>query len=76
MSTPTKTVTGTFVWHDHMSNDAASAQGFYGKLLGWQTEVFKPGEMDYPMISAAELPAPTRATSCPAQSFPSIGEAQ
>lgn len=51
MSTPTKTATGTFVWHDHMSNDAASAQGFYGKLLGWQTEVFKPGEMDYPMIS-------------------------
>ena len=51
MSTPTKTATGTVVWHDHMSNDAATAQGFYGKLLGWQTEVFKPGEMDYPMIA-------------------------
>jgi predicted enzyme related to lactoylglutathione lyase len=51
MSTPTKTALGTVVWHDHMSSDAATAQRFYGELLGWGTEVFKQGDMDYQMIS-------------------------
>lgn len=51
MSTPTQTAIGRFVWHDHWSGDVSKAQGFYSALLGWQTETFKPGEMDYPMIS-------------------------
>jgi predicted enzyme related to lactoylglutathione lyase len=52
MSTEIKTAVGRFVWHDHMSTDPAKAQEFYGQLLGWTTEVWKPGEMDYPMITA------------------------
>jgi predicted enzyme related to lactoylglutathione lyase len=46
-----KTAIGRFVWHDHISNDPDKARDFYSKLLGWKTEVFKPGEMDYPMIT-------------------------
>jgi predicted enzyme related to lactoylglutathione lyase len=43
-----------FVWHDHISGDPAAASGFYGDLFGWEIEVWKPGEMDYPMIKVAE----------------------
>lgn len=46
-----KTAIGRFVWHDHISNDPDKARDFYSKLLGWKTEVFMPGEMDYPAIS-------------------------
>lgn len=46
-----KTAIGRFVWHDHISNDPNKARDFYSKLLGWKTEVFMPGEMDYPAIS-------------------------
>ena len=42
---------GTFVWHEQVSSDQTQAQDFYGKLFGWGTEVFKPGEIDYAMIS-------------------------
>src|SRR5438045_2534359 len=31
---------------------ADAAKRFYAELLGWDVEVWKPGEMDYPMISA------------------------
>jgi predicted enzyme related to lactoylglutathione lyase len=50
MSTQVQTVVGRVVWHDHQSSDPQRAIGFYTDLLGWQTEVWKPGEMDYPMI--------------------------
>jgi uncharacterized protein len=43
---------GTFVWHEHVSSDPEKAKGFYTELFGWGTEVFKPGEIDYAMISA------------------------
>ena len=43
--------TGRIVWHELMTNDVEKARGFYADLLGWQTEVWKPGEMDYTMIS-------------------------
>jgi uncharacterized protein len=46
-----KTAIGRFVWHDHISNDADKARDFYSQLLGWTAEVWKPGEMDYPMIT-------------------------
>src|SRR5919109_1607607 len=52
MSTEVKTAVGRFVWHDHVSSDPAKAQEFYSSLFGWTTEVFKPGEIDYPMIIA------------------------
>jgi len=50
MSTDVKTAVGRFVWHDHVSNDPGKAKDFYASLFGWETEVFKPGEIDYPMI--------------------------
>ena len=49
-----ETAVGRFVWHDHVSGDPAAASGFYGDLLGWEIEVWKPGEMDYPMIKARQ----------------------
>jgi uncharacterized protein len=52
MSTPVQTALGAFVWHDYNSSDPQKAQQFYTNLFGWQTEAFKPGEMDYTMIVA------------------------
>jgi predicted enzyme related to lactoylglutathione lyase len=51
VSTATTTV-GKFVWHEQVSSDPGQAQGFYTKLFGWGTETFKPGEIDYTMISS------------------------
>src|SRR5262249_13832877 len=47
-----KTWVGRFVWHEQVSSDPTQAQEFYKQLFGWGTEVFKPGEVDYTMISA------------------------
>ncbi len=47
-----KTRIGKFVWHEQVSDDPGQAQGFYTQLFGWGTEVFKPGEIDYTMISS------------------------
>jgi predicted enzyme related to lactoylglutathione lyase len=52
VSTATSTV-GKFVWHEQVSSDPKQAQDFYTQLFGWDTEVFKPGEADYTMISSA-----------------------
>jgi predicted enzyme related to lactoylglutathione lyase len=46
------TKVGKFVWHEQVSPDPTQAQAFYTELFGWGTEVFKPGEADYTMISA------------------------
>jgi predicted enzyme related to lactoylglutathione lyase len=43
---------GKFVWHEQVSSDPKEAQNFYTQLFGWDTEVFKPGEADYTMISS------------------------
>jgi predicted enzyme related to lactoylglutathione lyase len=51
MSTVASTV-GKFVWHEQVSSDPEQAQAFYTQLFGWKTEVFKPGEADYTMISS------------------------
>jgi predicted enzyme related to lactoylglutathione lyase len=51
MNTVASTV-GKFVWHEQVSSDPEQAKAFYTELFGWQTEVFKPGEVDYTMISA------------------------
>src|SRR5438045_3286042 len=52
MSTEVKTAVGRIVWHDHVSADPGRAQEFYNGLCGWTSEMFKPGEIDYPMIIA------------------------
>jgi predicted enzyme related to lactoylglutathione lyase len=46
------TVVGRFVWHEQVSDDPKQAQDFYTSLFGWGTDVFKPGEIDYTMISS------------------------
>ena len=46
------TTAGKFVWHEHVSSDPKQAEGFYTQLFGWGTEIFKPGEADYTMISS------------------------
>jgi uncharacterized protein len=51
VSTIASTV-GKFVWHEQVSSDPAQAKGFYTQLFGWGTETFKPGEIDYTMISS------------------------
>jgi uncharacterized protein len=51
MSTVTTSV-GKFVWHEQVSSDPKQARDFYTQLFGWGTEVFKPGEIDYTMISS------------------------
>ena len=52
MATDVSTRVGRFVWHDLLTGDVERAKAFYTDLLGWEIEVFKPGEMDYPMISS------------------------
>ena len=52
MSTTTGTRVGHFVWHELMTSDVEAAKAFYGALFGWEFEIYKPGEMDYTMISA------------------------
>jgi len=52
MTTGMQTAVGRFVWHDLNTTDVEAAKGFYTQLLAWDVEVWKPGEMDYPMISA------------------------
>ena len=47
-----ETWVGRFVWHEQVSSDPKQAQDFYTQLFGWGTEVFKPGEIDYAMISS------------------------
>jgi uncharacterized protein len=45
---------GKFVWHEQVSSDPKQAQDFYTQLFGWGTEVYKPGDLDYTMISSGE----------------------
>jgi uncharacterized protein len=52
MSTRVQTQVGQFIWHDLLTTDIEQAKGFYGELLGWEIETWKPGEVDYPMIKA------------------------
>jgi uncharacterized protein len=52
MNTYIETALGTFVWHDHTSDDVDKAKSFYADLLGWEYESFQGGGMDYPMIKA------------------------
>jgi uncharacterized protein len=51
MSTAATTV-GKFVWHEQVSSEPSQAQDFYTRLFGWETELYRPDETDYAMISA------------------------
>jgi uncharacterized protein len=51
VSTQTASRVGTFVWHENVSADPKRAQDFYTQLFGWQIEVFKNDQVEYPMIS-------------------------
>jgi uncharacterized protein len=51
VSTVASTV-GRFVWHEQVSSDPRRAEDFYTQLFGWETEDFKPAEVDYTMISS------------------------
>jgi uncharacterized protein len=54
---------GRFVWHEQVSTEPERAQGFYTALFGWDTEVFKPGEVDYTMITSGGAPHGAFATA-------------
>ena len=49
-----ETAVGRIGWHELLTRDVEAAKAFYGRLLGWETEVFKPGEMGYEMIKSGE----------------------
>ncbi len=51
MSTQVTSRIGTFVWHENVTTDPKRAQEFYTELFGWDIEVFKTDEFEYPMIS-------------------------
>jgi uncharacterized protein len=51
VSTVSSTI-GKFVWHEQVSSDPKQAEDFYTRLFGWGTEIYKPGEADYTMISS------------------------
>ena len=42
---------GLVVWHDHVSGDVERATAFYRDVLGWEYEVWKHAETEYPMIA-------------------------
>jgi predicted enzyme related to lactoylglutathione lyase len=50
--TAVSTSVGKFVWHEQVSSEPKQAEDFYTQLFGWGTETFKPGEVDYTMISS------------------------
>ena len=52
MSATTGTRVGQFVWHELVTPDVEAEKAFYAELFGWEFEIYKPGEMDYAMISA------------------------
>ena len=52
MSATIGTRVGHFVWHELVTADVEAAKAFYARLFGWEFEIYKPGEMDYAMISA------------------------
>lgn len=47
-----ETAVGRIGWHELLTKDVEKAKSFYIELFGWGIETFKPGEVDYDMISA------------------------
>lgn len=48
-------IRGRFVWHELMTPDAAGAQSFYSKALGWTTQAWEQ-DPSYQMFAAASGP--------------------
>ena len=46
------TETGRVAWHELLATDVEAAQAFYRQLLGWEIDLWKPEQADYPMIRA------------------------
>jgi predicted enzyme related to lactoylglutathione lyase len=44
------TSAGRIGWHELLTPDVEAAKAFYARMLGWETEVWLPGEVDYSMI--------------------------
>ena len=47
-----ETIVGRIGWHELLTKDVEKAKSFYTELFGWGIETFKPGEVDYEMISS------------------------
>jgi predicted enzyme related to lactoylglutathione lyase len=55
-TTPAKTGTGDFVWHELRTTDAKGAEEFYTHVIGWQAESSgDPGGMPYTLLSVGDL---------------------
>jgi uncharacterized protein len=52
--TAVQTSVGRVGWHELLTPDVEAAKSFYGRMLGWETEVWLPGEGDYSMISGGD----------------------
>ena len=74
------TVRGRFVWHELMTTDIKSAEGFYTKVVGWTTKVW-PQNPSYtmfmtggrPMAGLMALPEEARAMGAPPHWLTYIG---
>lgn len=47
---------GRFVWYELLTKDQPAAIDFYTRLVGWNTELYDTGEMDYTMFTGDEGP--------------------
>jgi predicted enzyme related to lactoylglutathione lyase len=52
----TRTAHGAFSWTELMTNDPASALGFYGALFGWTSETLPTKQGDHHLIKSAGQP--------------------
>jgi len=50
------TARGSFVWHELMTMDPQAAIGFYTKVIGWGTEIFKDAGQPYTMWTTSGGP--------------------
>ena len=52
VTTPVKSATGEFVWHELRTTDAKGAEEFYTHVVGWQAKPSgDPGGMPYTILS-------------------------
>lgn len=64
---------GEFVWHELLTTDPEAAKAFYRKVVGWETQDWNQGSMNYTMWKAGEvmiggvmpLPEPAKQAGAP-----------
>ena len=49
-----QTSVGRIGWHELLTPDVEAAKAFYARMLGWETEVWLPGEVDYSLIGGGD----------------------